>query len=79
MPRVTSPVPITMSVLQRSKLVAEVTTAFDTKMRCGTHGRMLTKASLVGDVLTCDVCCEHVVPDVQKALAILVRMAANAS
>jgi hypothetical protein len=77
MPRVT--VPIAMSALQRTRLVADVTTAFDTKMRCGTHGKMLTRASLVGDVLMCDVCCEHVVPDAQKALAILIRRAANAS
>jgi hypothetical protein len=68
-----------MSALQRTRLVADVTTALDTKMRCGTHGKMLTRASLVGDVLTCDVCCEHVVPDAQKALAILIRRAANAS
>jgi hypothetical protein len=51
-----------MSALQRSKLVADVTTAFDTKMRCATHGAMLTRASLVGDVLTCEVCCQHVIP-----------------
>ena len=77
MPKVT--VPITMSAWPRRRLVADITTAFDTKMRCGAHGKMLTRASLVGDVLTCDVCCEHVIPDVQKALAILIRKAANAS
>jgi hypothetical protein len=48
-------------------------------MRCGDHGKMLTKASLAGDVLTCEVCCQPVVPDVRAALAIVVRKAANAS
>jgi phosphohistidine swiveling domain-containing protein len=79
MPTVTSHVPITMSAMQRSKLVPDVLRAFDAKMRCAHHGQMLTNAALVGDVLTCETCCQDVVADVQKALAILVRMAANTS
>ena len=79
MPTVTCAVPHSMSELQRSGLVREVLRACNAKMRCGHHGKMLTKAALVGDVLTCEACCLDVVPDVKKALAILVRMAANAS
>ena len=79
MPTVTSPVPVGMSQLQRASLVMDVTSAFDAKMRCGDHGKMVTRASLAGDVLTCEVCCQPVVPDVRAALAIVVRKAANAS